>query len=49
VAILRDPDGHLPLLQAAADQGRAYVRTHHAPAVFAGRWRQLLGLPAPAE
>ncbi len=49
VAILRDPDGHLPLLQAAADQGRAYVREHHAPAVFAGRWRQLMGLPAPAE
>jgi glycosyltransferase involved in cell wall biosynthesis len=49
VAILRDPEGHRTLLQSAADQGRAYVRNHHAPAVFAARWRQLMGLKAPAE
>ena len=46
VAILRDPEGHLPLLRAAAGQGHAYVRDHHAPAVFTGRWRQLMGMPA---
>ena len=49
VAILRDPEGHRALLQAAADQGRAYVRDHHAPAVFANRWRRLMGLATPAE
>ena len=49
LAILGDPEGHLALLQSAADQGRAYVRGHHAPAVFAGRWRRLLGLPAEIE
>lgn len=49
LAILRDLEGCLPLLQSAADQGRAYVRGHHAPAVFAGRWRRLLGLPVEIE
>ena len=49
VEILRDPEGHRELLLNAADKGGAYVRRQHAPAVFARRWRRLMGLPAETD
>jgi hypothetical protein len=43
LAILRDPDGCQQQFHSAVAHGRAYLRSHHAPEVFARRWRQLMG------
>jgi hypothetical protein len=45
LAILRNADGHGALFRKAAEEGRSYLHRHHAPEVFAGQWRRLMGLP----
>jgi hypothetical protein len=47
--LLHDPEAHREMFRIAAARGRAYVRSHHAPGVFAGRWRHLMGLEVVAE
>jgi glycosyltransferase involved in cell wall biosynthesis len=44
LSILRDPHKHGELFQIAGAHGQAYVRSRHAPQVFAARWRHLMGL-----
>jgi hypothetical protein len=44
VELLRDPETRRDVFDVAALRGRDYVRAHHAPSVFAERWRALMGL-----